>query len=250
MIPMSESSVSVVIPAFQEEKLIQRTLAGIPDFVDHIIVVDDSSPDGTSAAVRAHHDPRVALVVHEFNQGVGAAIVSGYERARALGSDVYVVMAGDNQMDPTDLPALLEPIERGEADYVKGNRLVHRQAADMPRLRRQGTKFLASVTSRAARYPLGDTQCGYTAITRDAYECIRGENIWPRYGYPNDMLIALSHRAQTIAEVPVRPVYADESSGLRPWHLLSILRVIARRMVLDGLQNSPSGLHEFKGERL
>jgi len=232
---MSRPRVSVIIPAYCEEKLIRKTLDGIPARAEQILVVDDASPDNTAREVSKHSEERVELIAHETNQGVGAAILSGYRRAWESGSDIFVVMAGDNQMDPVDLEPLIAPLENGSADYVKGNRLAHSRASDMPRLRRQGTQFLAQVTSQAAGLRLADTQCGYTALSRSAYELIADESIWRTYGYPNDMLIALATRGARISEVPVRPVYADEKSGLRPWHMISILRVIARRVLLDGL---------------
>src|SRR5918911_109467 len=119
-------TVAVVVPAYDEERLIGETLSGIPSFVDRVIVVDDASTDGTAAA--AERDPRVEVVRHERNEGVGAAILTGYKRALAQRFDVTCVMAADNQMDPADLESLVRPVARGEVDYAKANRLVSRQA--------------------------------------------------------------------------------------------------------------------------
>src|SRR5579862_508976 len=116
-------SVAVVVPAHDEEHLIATTLGGIPGFVDRVIVVDDGSRDETAARTRDFGDPRVELVVHERNRGVGAAIVTGYKHALDGGYDVVCVMAADNQMDPDDLPALVRPVASGELDYAKANRL-------------------------------------------------------------------------------------------------------------------------------
>src|SRR6185369_2521371 len=117
--------IAVVIPAFNEEQAIARAIRTVPRFVDDVVVVDDASHDETSMrAARAAAD-HVTVVRHEANRGVGAAIVTGYRRALALGADVVAVMAGDGQMDPADLPALLAPICTGAADYAKGNRLRH-----------------------------------------------------------------------------------------------------------------------------
>ena len=115
--------VAVVVPAFDEERLIGTTLSGIPDFVDRILVVDDASRDATAERARAAGDPRVEVISHERNQGVGAAIVTGYQRALAEGIDVMCVMAADNQMDPADLEAIAGRSPRGEVDYAKANRL-------------------------------------------------------------------------------------------------------------------------------
>jgi glycosyltransferase involved in cell wall biosynthesis len=116
-------TVAVVVPAYDEEVLIGETLAGIPGFVDRIYVVDDASRDATGERARAVRDPRVEVLVHERNRGVGAAIVTGYKRALAERIDVTAVMAGDNQMDPAELEGLVGPVARGEVDYAKANRL-------------------------------------------------------------------------------------------------------------------------------
>ncbi len=223
-------SIAVIVPAYCEERLIERTLTGLPDLVGRIIVVDDASPDETSTRARSVSDSRITVIRHQTNRGVGAAIYSGYQEAlRHPECEILVVMAGDNQMDPADLAPLTEPIFTHEADYVKGNRLVHPQALEMPRIRRFGTRVLAKATSIACGQKLGDSQCGYTAISREAALAIDWSGLWPRYGYPNDVLLALASRGFRIAERPVRPIYRDETSGLRFWHFFSILGLIARR---------------------
>src|SRR6266567_4671724 len=120
--------VVVVVPAHDEEQLIGATLGGVPDFVDRIVVVDDGSRDATAERARSFGDPRVEVVVHERNRGVGAAIVTGYKRALEDGDDVVCVMAADNQMEPSDLATLVLPVARAELDYAKANRLVTGQA--------------------------------------------------------------------------------------------------------------------------
>lgn len=221
--------VAVVVPAFQEERLVGQTLRSIPGFVDDVVVVDDASRDDTSAAATRVGDPRVTVIRHAENRGVGAAIVTGYKAARKKRADVVVVMAGDGQMDPVDLPALIAPIARGEADYVKGNRLVHPEARQMPLVRRLGTRAFGAMTARAIGHDsLGDSQCGYTAISGALLDRLPLDAIWPRYGYPNDLLGWAAVRGARIREVPVRPVYATEASGLRPWHGLVILGLVAR----------------------
>ncbi len=226
---MPAPKVAVVIPAFCEERLIAATIVGIPAQVSQIIVVDDASPDDTVRLARETNDPRLTIIEHPENRGVGAAIYSGYQFALSLGADVLVVMAGDNQMDGADLPLLVHPVLSGTHDYVKGNRLIHPEHRNMPRLRRWGTQFLARLTSWAAKTPIHDSQCGYTALSREAALKLDWKALWPRYGYPNDLLISLSFLGQRICEVPVRPIYATESSGLRPWHMLSIASIIVRR---------------------
>jgi glycosyltransferase involved in cell wall biosynthesis len=220
--------VFVIVPAYCEERLIQTTIRSIPALVDAIVVVDDGSTDGTQAKVIELADSRTHVIAHAHNQGVGAAIYTGYEAAVAMGADVVVVMAGDNQMDATDLEPLLRPLVLGNG-YVKGNRFLHPEVQRMPRLRRWGSRVLGYFTSWASGTRIDDSQCGYTAITRQAVLCLDLKDMWTGYGYPNDLLIALARRNIAIAEVPVRPVYAEETSGLRPWHMFTIFMVIMRR---------------------
>jgi glycosyltransferase involved in cell wall biosynthesis len=230
-----ESRVVVVVPAWDEAPRIGRVLRGIPAWVDAIVVVDDASRDGTADVARAAGDPRVQIVVHARNRGVGAAIVSGYRRAASMAGgprDAFVVMAGDGQMDPRDLPAVVDPIARGEADYVKGDRF--RSPADLrafPPARLVGGLALSWATSRAIGVPVSDSQCGYTALARDACARLDLEGLWPRYGYPNDLLSQLALRSLRIAEVPLRAVYADEVSRLRPHHVPVVATLVARAWV-------------------
>lgn len=230
---MPQPKVAVIIPAFQEAQRIAQTLRSIPPLVEQIYVVDDASTDGTADIAARTGDTRTRVLTHPCNLGVGAAITSGYRAALASGATLLVVMAGDNQMDPADLPTLLEPLVRRQADYVKGNRLIHPRARDMPRLRRLGTRLLAHLTSWAARQRIHDSQCGYTAVTARALHSLDLDSIWRRYGYPNDLIVSLAKRGCAIVERPVRPVYQGERSGLRPWHAAGILYVIARRLWLD-----------------
>ena len=224
------SRVVVVVPAYDEAPRIAAVLRGMPPWVDAIVVVDDASEDGTEGAARAVADARVSVVRHARNRGVGAAIVSGYEHAlRDPGGprDAFVVMAGDGQMHPDDLAAVVEPVARGRADYVKGDRF-HGPRASMPVARRLGGRVFSWATSRAIGVPISDSQCGYTALARRACEALDLAGLWPLYGYPNDLLSQLVVRGLRVAQVPVRAVYGDEVSRLMPRHLPLIAAVIAR----------------------
>ncbi len=223
------SRIAVVVPAYREERLIGRTLGSMPDFVDRVWVVDDASPDATLDAVHAVGDARVRAVAHPDNRGVGAALVTGYRAAVDDAADVVAVMAGDNQMHPDDLAAVLEPVACGHADYAKGNRFVHADAAHMPAARRAGGRLLSALTRAVTGLTIDDSQCGYTAISAAALRALPIDELWPRFGYPNDLLGMLAARGLRVVDVPVRPVYADEQSGIRPWHLATITGVVARR---------------------
>jgi glycosyltransferase involved in cell wall biosynthesis len=215
---LENKSVAVVIPAHDEEKLIGATISGVPGFVDRILVVDDRSTDGTAAAVEALGDPRVELIRHERNQGVGAAIVTGYKRARDEGIDVTAVMAGDNQMDPSDLETLVSPVARDEVDYAKANRLFTGQAWDLiPRTRYLGNAVLSLLTKVASGYwHVADSQTGYTAISLEYLRLLDLDRIYKGYGMPNDMLVHLNIWNARVRDFPSRPIYnVGERSGIR-----------------------------------
>jgi glycosyltransferase involved in cell wall biosynthesis len=221
--------VAVIVPAYQEARLIGRMLRRLPVFVDRVYVVDDASTDGTAEHAARLADPRIVVLRHAENRGVGAAIVSGYERALADGADLLAVMAADDQMDPEELPLLLDRVWRGGADYAKGNRFLHPEAARMPRLRRFGSSLLSVLTRSATALDVDDCQCGFTVLASAAARRLPLAELWPRYGYPNDLLGMLAAAGSRVADVPVRPIYADEDSGLRAHHLVTIVGVIARR---------------------
>jgi glycosyltransferase involved in cell wall biosynthesis len=232
--------VAVVVPAYREARLIARMLRRVPEFVDDVIVVDDASDDGTAEAAQAVGDARVRVVRHAHNQGVGAAIVTGYELALSSGSDVLCVMAGDDQMDPEDLKALVLPVALGEADYVKGNRFVHPRARDMPKLRRFAGEFLSFATRTATGLDISDSQCGYTALSANVARRLPLRELWPRFGYPNDLLGLLAAAGARVRDVPVRPVYADEQSGIGARHVILILGLVTRRFWLEGRRRRAS----------
>ncbi len=230
-------TVCVVVPAYDEEALVARTLETMPDFVDKIVVVDDHSSDDTAEIVReiAKHDGRVLLLQHDRNRGVGGAIRTGYIWARENDMDVAVVMAGDAQMDPADLPQLLEPIVSGKADYSKGNRLITGEAwQKIPRVRYLGNSALTFFTKIASGYwHVTDSQTGYTALNRRALRLLPLESIYPRYGMPNDFLVTLNIYNMRVADVPVAPVYGiGERSGIKPIRTTARLSLLLARLFL------------------
>ena len=215
--------VGVVVPAFDEEALIGATLAGIPPLVDRILVVDDGSGDGTAEAARAAGDARVEVLRHERNLGVGAATVTGYRRALEEGHDVVVVVNGDNQMDPVDLPTLVQAVAHGDVDYAKANRLFTGQAWDViPRTRYLGNAILSMLTKIASGYwHVADSQSGYTAISAEMLARLDLERVYTRYGFPNDMLVHLNVWNARVRDFPSRPIYGvGERSGIRYRHVV------------------------------
>ncbi len=232
-----EKTIAVVVPCYNEESQIGKVLETMPDYVDCIIVVDDASTDGTVEAAKRYiasetdssrgsgsdEASRTILIQLEKNQGVGAAIIAGYREAIQRQIEVTAVMAGDAQMDPKQLRLIVAPVARNQADYSKANRLYYRKPlSDIPTHRYIGNAFLSMLTKIASGYwRVADSQTGYTAISLKALETIDLDGVYPRYGYPNDMLVRLNVYDFRVADVPIRPVYnVGERSKMRLWKVI------------------------------
>ena len=209
-------TIAAVVPAYKEEALVGTVIRTMPDYVDHIVVIDDCSPDGTSEAAHAVGDPRVTVIRHEKNTGVGGAIITGHRKAGELGADIDVVMAGDAQMDPRYLPDLLEPLIDGGLGFAKANRFFSLQSFEsMPRYRIFGNIILSFLTKLASGYwHLFDPQNGYTAITQDTLRRLPLDRIASRYSFENDLLINLNILRVPAIDVPIPAVYGREESSI------------------------------------
>ncbi|MFA5294486.1 MAG: glycosyltransferase family 2 protein [Methanoregulaceae archaeon] len=211
--------IAVVVPAYNEQLLIRDTLTTIPPFVEKIYVIDDCSRDATWATIQecAAEDKRVVPIRHPENRGVGAAIATGYRKAVDDGIDIAAVMAGDNQMDPAFLPAILDPLIDGRCDYTMGNRLINPEyRKEMSRWRFFGNAVLTFLTKMASGYwQIMDPQNGYTAISSRALGRIELDRIYPRYGYCNDLLVRLNVWGFRVVNVPHPARYRQETSGIR-----------------------------------
>lgn len=229
---LHEKVVTVVVPAFEEADHIAAVIATMPAFVDRILVIDDGSGDATSEIAQSLKDPRVKVIRHSERRGVGAAISTGYTHAidgMGRAADAIAVMAGDGQMHPNDLAAVVMPIVRGQADYVKGDRFGAfdvQQKMGFPRW--LGGQIFSRLTSLAIGQSITDSQCGFTAISRKTTEQLDLAGLWPSFGYPNDLLGQLAVRGARIREVPVLPIYGMEQSKLRLRHLPPFFFIIAR----------------------
>jgi len=235
------NTIAVVVPAYNEEKLIRKVLETTPVFVDHIVVVDDASTDRTGEVVqtRRAEDPRVIYLRHPSNEGVGAAITTGYKWSRDRKVDVTVVMAGDGQMNPDDLPRLLDPIVAGEADYAKGNRLFTGKAwSIIPKTRYIGNAILSFFTKIASGYwHVADSQSGYAATTLEVLQTLDLDAIYKRYGMPNDLLVKLNVFNFRVKDVPVTPVYGiGERSGIRIYKVVFTLSFLLLKLFFWRLQ--------------
>ena len=208
---------SILIPSFRAADSVAGVIASLPAWVNHIIVVDDASPDGTAAVVEAFNDPRVILLSHERNRGLGAAMATGYARALELNSDVVIKMDSDGQMDPGYLPALVAAITQGGYGYAKGNRFFDlRSLRDMPKLRLWGSIVLSLLTKAASGYwNLTDPQNGYVAISGETLRRLDLQALDKRFFFENEMLIQLNILSVPVAEIPMPARYDNHVSTMK-----------------------------------
>jgi glycosyltransferase involved in cell wall biosynthesis len=230
-------TVGVIVPAYNEEKLIGKVLRTVPSFVDHVIVIDDASPDRTGEVVKEHQagDSRIVYLRLKRNEGVGGAIVAGYKWAREHEIEISVVMAGDAQMDPGDLPHLLDPIAAGEADYAKGNRLFTGKAwRIIPKTRYFGNAILSFLTKIASGYwHVADSQSGYAAITLEALRTLSLDSIYRRYGMPNDLLVKLNVFRFRVRDIPINPIYGvGERSHMKIYKVIFTLSFLLMKLFI------------------
>lgn len=213
-----EKRILIVIPAYNEARHLKEVIAGIPEYVDSIIVVDDCSTDDTATVIESLESNRVLGLQTERNQGVGGATMLGYLKAKELDCDIVVKMDGDGQMTAEHLPRLLDAITDG-FDYAKGNRFLGGTSlAAMPRHRLIGNIILTFLNKLASGYwHIFDPQNGYTAISRTALEQLDFSKLHQRYFFENDMLIALNFTRARVADVAIPARYGSEHSDLNPF---------------------------------
>ncbi len=233
--------IAAVIPCYNEETQVGKVISSMPDFVDKLVIVDDCSIDNTVAVIKqcSKTNSKIMLIEHERNEGVGGAIASGYKWCRDHNVDVAVVMAGDAQMDPRDLPAILDPVVDGKADYTKGNRLFTGEAyKKIPKVRFYGNAILSMFTKIASGYwHVADSQSGYTAIDKQALHTIDWDNMYKTYGQPNDLLVKLNIYNFRVRDVAVRPIYNNgEKSSLKIYKVLLSLSWLLIRLFVYRLK--------------
>lgn len=223
-----QHSVTVVVPAYDEAAHVGDVIGSMPEFVDHIVVVDDSSSDSTSEAARLRLDSRVIVLKTSQNLGVGGATKTGYLKSLELGSAIVVKMDGDGQMSPEYLTALLDPLIDNGYDYAKGNRfLAGESLSSMPRHRLFGNVVLTFMTKLASGYwHVFDPQNGYTAIKAEALRTIDLDRVHNRFFFENDMLVQLNFFRRRVIDVAIPARYGNERSKLNP------LRVVVTFPVL------------------
>lgn len=215
---MMRARISVVIPCYKVISHVLKVIDSIGPEVSRIYVVDDCCPNGTGAFVQANStDIRVAVIFHEQNQGVGGAVMTGYQAAIDDGMEIIVKIDGDGQMDPKLIPLFVAAILAGEADYTKGNRFFDlEEIRAMPKIRLFGNAVLSFMTKISSGYwNLFDPTNGYTAIHCDVARHLPFQKISRRYFFETDMLFRLNLLRAVVVDVPMGAKYGDEVSNLK-----------------------------------
>ena len=248
--------IAVIVPAYNEELLIEKTINSVPQIVEKIIVINDCSKDNTKKIVDSLMivNKKIELINFEKNSGVGAALIAGYEYCHKNEYDIAVVMPGDAQALPIDFDKLVEPILNGRADYAKGNRLKHKNVKEiMPRHRFIGNTFLTILTKFASGYfHIMDPQMGYTALNVETLDTINIKSLIKRYGYPGQLLFLLNMVDAKVVDVQVTPHYDIEKSGIRlftfvPKLMFLLTKLFVQRVIKKLLKEkmSPAGISYF-----
>jgi len=233
----SNKKIAVVIPCYKVTKQIKKVLSSIPDFVDSIIIVDDACPDNSGNIAMEIERQNMYLIKHEKNRGVGGAVISGFKKALALKCDIIIKLDGDGQMDPNNIPSLIQPILDNRADYTKGNRFNDFEALkSMPKIRLFGNSILSFITKAASGYwNIMDPTNGYCAISQHSLSKLNLDKIDNRYFFETDMLINLSLINMVVEDVPLSAIYGDETSNMNIKKILlnfpvKILKGLAKRI--------------------
>ena len=248
--------IAVIVPAYNEELLIEKTINSVPQTVNKIIVINDCSKDRTKEIVESlmGQNKKIELINFEKNSGVGAALIAGYEHCYKNKFDIAVVMPGDAQALPIDFDNLIEPVLIGKADYSKGNRLKHENVKEiMPRHRFIGNTFLTILTKFACGYfHIMDPQMGYTALNVSILEKINIKSLIKRYGYPGQLLFLLNMAGAKVIDVEVTPHYDIEKSGIRlltfvPKLMFLLTKLFVQRVIKKLLKEkmNPAGISYF-----
>ena len=203
--------IAVVVPSYKFTDHVLGVIEAIGPEVSRIFCVDDCCPDGSGDFIEKNNtDPRVRVLRHERNKGVGGAVVTGYRAALEESVDVVVKVDGDGQMDPKLIPFFTEPIATQEADYAKGNRFFSATSiSSMPRVRLLGNAVLSFMTKLSSGYwSIFDPTKGYTAIHSRTLSSINLDALSERYFFETDMLIRLGESRAVVVDVPMHAVYA------------------------------------------
>ena len=209
--------ISITIPVFNEELFIKDVISNLPEFIDHIIIVDDASSDNSWKKINELKDNRIIKLQHEYNQGIGKSTITGHQKAIELGAEFLVRIDGDHQMDSKHLIPLLKPLFDENIHFAKGNRLRKKAMREsMPKFRLIGNIILSKMTQITTGYKhVSDPQNGYTAIKSDVFELLNKDKLKPNYLYENSILFELSQIGSNIKEVDMQSKYGNEKSSIK-----------------------------------
>jgi len=248
-----DKKIAVIVPAYNEELLIKKTIDSIPEMVGEIILINDCSTDNTKNIIKEEmkSNKKINLINLEKNSGVGFAIVKGYEEAYKKNYDIGVVMPGDAQALPEDFESLVAPVLNETVDYTKGNRLKYKGVSSiMPKHRFFGNTLLTLLTKFASGYyHIMDPQMGYTALNLKILPDLNIQSLIKRYGYPGHLLYLLNLADAKVADVEVKPHYGEEKSGIRlitfiPKLVYLLIKLffsrVLKKLVIQNL--SPAGI--------
>ncbi len=220
----SAPAVAVVIPCFRSGGSVGSVISRIPDLVKTIYCVNDASDDNLPEVLEeiSSANPRVRVLTHDENQGVGGATVTGYKAAIDDGMEIIVKLDSDGQMNPSLIPALIAPIVQGESDYVKGNRFFDLESVKtMPKLRLLGNAGLSFMNKISSGYwHLFDPTNGFTALHAEVARVLPLDKLHKRYFFESDLLFRLGTLPAAVTDVPMEAIYGDEVSNLREFDAL------------------------------
>lgn len=226
--PADPNSVAVILPCYRSSEHVIGVIESIPDWVEHIVCVDDKCPDATGKLIedRFGGDERVTVLYHEKNLGVGGAVLTGWTHAAALGADIMVKMDSDGQMDSSYLAHLIAPIERETAEYAKGTRFFSRNSfKGMPPFRIFANLTLTFASKVSSGYwGVLDPLNGYVAIRTDAFRGINPDRLRQRFMFESDLLCQLGVQGYRVSDVEIPAIYGDEKSNFKvSEHLFSFM---------------------------
>ena len=221
--PRRRPQLAVVLPAYRVRDQVEAVVRSLVDIADNIIVVDDCCPEQSGAHLqKAFSHPKLQVLFHDKNQGVGGATTTGFQAALDAGADIIVKMDSDGQMEARYLGRLIAPLANGKADFAKGNRFYDLRALrSMPATRRFGNFGLTLLTKAASGFwHLSDPTNGFFAIRRNALDMVNFHLLDRRYFFEISLLVQLNVIRAVALDIPIPAKYGDEQSSLSPFKAL------------------------------